>query len=110
MHSRIVDPLERLKRTGQLKHGVEMADKQDCLSARFSFVFCNQMSSAIERLTIYPSCGESYRIKSCLKYLSHFVNTVKVHAATVDVYNLFPKFQCCRIIGVDILHDLFLQL
>src|SRR5690606_12963963 len=98
---RIIHGCESLKRTRGFENGVEVPNEKDGLVAPgFSGadVFGDQVAGPIEVLPVYPPCLKPEGIKTSAKYLTDFIHTIEVHGTTVDVYNIFPKLQCLRIV------------
>ena len=99
----LVQPLELLKRTVGLEHGVEMADQENAPARPRALG--DEMSGALERRSVDPAGREPQRVELGGEQLADLAHAGKVLRAAVDVDGPFEERQRLGVVGVHVSDD-----
>ena len=96
----VIQPLEFLKRTVGLEHGVEVANEKE--PAPRARALRHEMAGALERRAVHPSSRESKRVELGREQLPHFADTGMILRAAIDIDGTFEQRKGLPVVRVHI--------
>ncbi len=94
----VVQPLEALKRTARLIHGVQVTDEQYLLAR--PRMFGDEMAGAAKRCAVDPPRLKPERVELRAQYVGDLPDAGEVHRAAVDVDDALEQRECIGVVSI----------